>query len=145
MSQLSKSIGVSVVMLTLGTSPLVHGQIRFVTVPTIKLPYPPMQMFQITPGTVTNVPVPAPVPAATQVVPPVRLSADKAELDRRVVVFQKQRAEEGFPSAQYELGVRYLKGDGVEQDAMAARKWLSRAAKQGDAQAQRKLDELDRK
>jgi hypothetical protein len=135
-------------MLSLGTAAFVQAQIRYVTVPTIKLPYPPMQMFQITPGTVaTNAPVPAPAPAATQVqvAAPVRLSADKAELDRRVVVFQKQRAEEGFPSAQYELGVRYLKGDGVEKDAMAARKWLSRAAKQGDAQAQRKLDELDRK
>jgi TPR repeat protein len=69
-------------------------------------------------------------------------SLDKAELEEHVIAFQKQRAEEGFPSAQYELGMRFLNGEGVAKDTQAARKWLSRSAEGGNAQARRKLDEL---
>ena len=68
---------------------------------------------------------------------------DKAELDRRVVAFQKKRALEGSPSAQYELGMRYLKGDGVVKDMVTARKWLADAVRGGSTEASKKLTELD--
>ncbi len=74
---------------------------------------------------------------------PVKPSLDKAELDRRVVTFQTQRAREGSASAQYELGVRYLTGNGVVKDKATARQWLTAAEHAGNAQARKKLEELD--
>jgi hypothetical protein len=61
----------------------------------------------------------------------------------RTVEFQKQHAAQGSESAQYELGLRYLKGDGVEKDEALARKWLTVASKNGYSPATRKLAELD--
>ena len=40
-------------------------------------------------------------------------------------------AENGDAEAQYNLGLAYLYGDGIEEDRMQALKWLDRAAKQG--------------
>jgi TPR repeat protein len=64
-------------------------------------------------------------------------------VERRVVAFQKKCAQEGSPSAQYQLGLRYLKGEGVPKDLAEARKWLSLAAKDGHSYAKRKLEEMD--
>jgi TPR repeat protein len=44
---------------------------------------------------------------------------------------------------QWDLGKRYLTGDGVEPDLETARKWISLAAKQGHKEAQRKLSQLE--
>ena len=75
------------------------------------------------PATTATVPAPAPVPVPVRPQPVVRVQppvdpekakAAKEEALRKTVEFQKKRAEEGSESAQYELGVRYLKGDGVE-------------------------------
>jgi TPR repeat protein len=86
----------------------------------------------------------APLPRVLlQPAPLAKPSLDKAELDRRVVTFQQQRAREGSVSAQYELGRRYLKGDGVAQDRAAARKWLTEAANGGSTEARKQLRELD--
>jgi TPR repeat protein len=60
-----------------------------------------------------------------------------------VLAFQQQRAQESSTSAQYELGMRYLKGDGVEKDTRQARHWLELAAKGGNTEARYKLDHLD--
>ncbi|MHC1763531.1 MAG: hypothetical protein AB9869_04375 [Verrucomicrobiia bacterium] len=75
---------------------------------------------------------------------PAKVRAEKEATTRRVVEFQKKRATEGSASAQYELGTRYLKGDGVEKDEAVARKWLESSAKAGYDPAIKKLQELDR-
>lgn len=56
-------------------------------------------------------------------------------------VFEKEAAT-GDPRAQYNLGVMYLTGHGVERDAKAAMLWHRRAADQGLAVAQHGLGVL---
>lgn len=68
--------------------------------------------------------------------------AQKEAAQRRALESQKKRAEEGSSGAQYDLGMRFLNGDGVEKDSDLARKWLGKSAEQGNPAAQRKLDEL---
>ena len=48
-------------------------------------------------------------------------------------------AEQGSASAQFNLGMMYAKGQGVQQDYQAALKWYRRAAEQGNASAQSNL------
>ena len=45
-------------------------------------------------------------------------------------------AEQGYSSAQYNLGVMYQYGRGVKQDDFEAVKWYRKAADQGNASAQ---------
>jgi hypothetical protein len=54
----------------------------------------------------------------------------------------KPLAEQGHADAQTLLGVMYLKGQGVPQDHKTAVKWLTLAAKQGNAGAQSVLKQL---
>jgi TPR repeat protein len=75
-------------------------------------------------------------------VDPAKAKAAKTEQDRKVLEYQKQRAESGAPSAQYDLGMRYLDGDGVEKDPELGRKWLEAAAKNGNSQAAKKLEQF---
>jgi localization factor PodJL len=51
-------------------------------------------------------------------------------------------AQQGDPSAQYELAVRYADGRGVARDAKAAAQWFEKAAAQGLAPAQYRLGSL---
>ncbi len=51
----------------------------------------------------------------------------------------QQQADNGDAKAQYKLGARYLKGDGVEKDAARAFQWYQRAAEQGYVDAARDL------
>ena len=46
------------------------------------------------------------------------------------------RANPVTPQQQYEEGVRYYFGEGVEKDYTKAFEWFSKAAEQGDADAQ---------
>ena len=48
----------------------------------------------------------------------------------------KAKAETGDREAEYQLGIRYYKGNGVGKDFAEAVKWFRKAAKQGFAQAQ---------
>ena len=48
-------------------------------------------------------------------------------------------AEQGDQKAQFNLGVRYYKGEGVEQNYAEAVKWFRKAAQQGNAKAQYNL------
>ena len=48
-------------------------------------------------------------------------------------------AEQGYASAQFNLGVMYDKGQGVKQDYFEAVKWYRKAAEQGHANAQANL------
>ena len=47
-----------------------------------------------------------------------------------------QAANSGNPKAQNELGMMYIKGDGVAKDAEKAADWFRKAAEQGDAKGQ---------
>ena len=51
----------------------------------------------------------------------------------------KQKAEQGSPDAQYNLGLTYERGEGVSQDQTEAILWFRLAAEQGVAEAQYKL------
>ncbi len=51
----------------------------------------------------------------------------------------KPLAEQGDAAAQFNLGNKYLYGEGVLQDYAEAAKWYRKAAEQGDAEAQTML------
>ena len=51
----------------------------------------------------------------------------------------RRLAEQGDVTAQYNLGVHYSNGDGVQQDDAEAARWYRLAAEQGDADAQYSL------
>jgi len=53
-----------------------------------------------------------------------------------IVKETQQRAEKGDAEAQYNLGVMYARGEGVDQDNAEALNWYNKAAKQGVAEAQ---------
>ena len=74
---------------------------------------------------------------------PGKSEKEKEESLRKTIEYQKQRAEEGSATSQYDLGMRYLKGDGLEKDLKLARTWLSKSAEGGNNQAKEKLLELD--
>jgi uncharacterized membrane protein len=99
------------------------------------------------PPAATRPPAVAPAQPAVTVVPapvdPEKEKAKQAEALKKTIEFQKKRAEEGSPSAQYELGLRYLKGDGLEKDVEAGRKWLEKSAQQDYSLAKKKLEELN--
>jgi len=59
-----------------------------------------------------------------------------------VLQHQKRLAERGYATAQYDLGRRYLRGDGVEKDATVGRQWLQKAAQNGSAEAAQLLQQL---
>ena len=90
--------------------------------------------------------VPSPNNAAVPAPPP-PADAEKAKQEtlRKTIEFQKKRAAEGSPSAQYELGLRYLNGDGLEKDEAAGMKLLEESAKQDYTLAKRRLEELKEK
>jgi len=73
---------------------------------------------------------------------PAKVAAQKSKSERDLIEWQKQRAEAGSDNAQYELGMRYLTGNGVDQDEKIGREWIKKAAKNGNAQASKKLAEL---
>ncbi|MBQ2481415.1 MAG: SEL1-like repeat protein, partial [Treponema sp.] len=50
-----------------------------------------------------------------------------------------KKAEQGYADAQYNLGVMYDCGRGVEQDYEKAFEWYTKAAEQGNAYAQNDL------
>lgn len=58
---------------------------------------------------------------------------------------QMQSAQEGSVTAQYNLGMRYYNGDGVDKDYKSAAMWLDKAANQGDMDAQASLGTMYQK
>ncbi len=56
----------------------------------------------------------------------------------------QQAANNGEARAQYDLAIRYLKGNGVEKDSASAIKWLKKSAGQNFVSAQHKLGILYR-
>jgi TPR repeat protein len=103
-----------------------------------------------TPPPAPAAPTPPPQPQATstnklQAIARPKAKGDKDSADKRLLDFQKQRAMSGQASAQYDLGMRYLNGDGVEENLEEGRKWIEKAAKQEHTMAIKKLEELDKK
>lgn len=94
-------------------------------------------------------PVAAPAPGAVATPAPVAAPAPvrrvDPERDQRILNFQRQNAASGNPSAQYDLGMRYLRGNGVEQDDAQAMEWLKLASQNGDGRAKKELAELQTK
>jgi TPR repeat protein len=64
-----------------------------------------------------------------------------ADSKKKGIFWFQKLASEGFPTAQCILGLKYLWGDGVEEDRNEAMKWLQRAAEQGYEQARLYLDD----
>jgi uncharacterized protein len=54
----------------------------------------------------------------------------QSETDQKLLHWQFQQASNGSPRHQYELGVRYFKGDGVESNSNLSMQWLNHAAAQ---------------
>jgi TPR repeat protein len=60
----------------------------------------------------------------------------------KVMAFRLQSASNGLPTAQYQVGIAYLKGEGVETNKGLGFYWLNKAAAQGNPDAKTKLLEL---
>jgi hypothetical protein len=131
---------VSLTLLLLAAPGLARAQISSVTRRTLQTP-PAITVFVST-NTVA-VAQPRVIVTAPQR-PKEKSEAEKAEEQQRVIAFLKQRAEAGKAAFQYELGLRYPKGDGVERELDLARKWLAAAAKQGHEQAKKRLEGMDK-
>jgi TPR repeat protein len=56
--------------------------------------------------------------------------------DQTALRIFRQLADQGNPEAQWQIGMRYEKGQGVTKDQVAAREWYLKAAVQGYATAQ---------
>lgn len=85
--------------------------------------------------------VSAPQPTVVRTAPVVP-DTKKAEIEEKVIAWQKKQAEAGSQSAQYNLAVRHLSGNGVEKDMDRAIALLEAAATQGHPQASKLLDEV---
>ena len=64
---------------------------------------------------------------------------DDQPLNPSQISFLKERDDQGLAFAQYNLGVRYYKGEGVSQDYQEAARWFRLAADQGQPRAQASL------
>jgi len=62
------------------------------------------------------------------------LKGNKDEI--QTVVWNRIAAEQGYPDAQYNLGVMYENGQGIAKDEAQAVAWYRKAAEQGFAPAQ---------
>ena len=64
------------------------------------------------------------------------------EAETKFFAETKAKAEEGDATGQYNLGLMYAKGEGVEQDFKEAFKWFQKTADQGNAAAQANLGRM---
>lgn len=69
--------------------------------------------------------------------PPVQQLTDeqKRATQSKVIAYQLSQASNGYPSFQYEIGKRFLNGDGVEANRDLALHWLRAACTNGNEQA----------
>lgn len=68
----------------------------------------------------------------------------KSEKNEEAFEYYLKAADQGDALAQYNLGICYDNGYGVEKDLSEAVIWLRKAADQGNAQAQNALRKLSR-
>lgn len=64
---------------------------------------------------------------------------DSEENYTEAIKYFRQAAEMGYPNAQFNLGMCYANGEGVEQDYAQALKWYGKAAEQGFPRAIRQI------
>lgn len=83
------------------------------------------------------------IPPPPPKVDPEKLKAEKERLAQNTLAWQKERAEAGSSAAQFAMGMRYLKGDGVEPDPDKAMEYLKKASTNGESRATKKLQELE--
>ncbi|MDB6131682.1 MAG: hypothetical protein JWM04_2789 [Verrucomicrobiales bacterium] len=67
-----------------------------------------------------------------------------AAKDASLLKFQMEQAEKGLPTFQYEMGLRYLEGRGVERNAERGNEWLKKAVEGGVKEARSKMVDLDK-
>jgi len=60
----------------------------------------------------------------------------------QAICWYRKSADAGFPYAQWWLGVKYYRGEGVEQDIQHALHWFNKAAEQNEAVACKELGRL---
>ena len=63
--------------------------------------------------------------------------------DREAVKWYLRAAEQGYPDAQFNLGMSYEFGEGVDQDVGAAIRWYRKAAEQENERAIARLKALE--
>jgi Sel1 repeat len=66
----------------------------------------------------------------------------KSETKDKTLEWHQDQADKGNAYGQYRMGLRYLKGDGVPSDRAKAIDYLSKAAAQGNEEAQKELRKL---
>ncbi|WP_445678951.1 tetratricopeptide repeat protein [Radicibacter daui] len=69
-------------------------------------------------------------------------SRQAGEHDDRALYWLQQAATNGHSTAQSNLGIRYLIGDGVPKDLNLAARWMEKSANQGDAAGEYNLAHL---
>jgi TPR repeat protein len=62
----------------------------------------------------------------------------------QAVIWWRKAADQGDMDAQYELGVLYQKGEGVPKDLVLAYMWENLAAAQGEEEARKLRNALER-
>ncbi len=68
-----------------------------------------------------------------------KVEAEKKRIQQNVLERQTERAKLGDARALYDIGLRYLKGDGVEADREKALEHFRQSAKGGESLARHKL------
>ncbi len=80
------------------------------------------------------------IPRLTKAKAPTTASGMSAQSSPQAVILGfegiKQRAAQGDPNAQYDLGLHYAIGDQVKEDQTEAMRWFAMAAEQGHVRAQ---------
>jgi len=131
--------GLAMMVLAVGLQAQSARQLTRKVVPPPPAPAPSQPARPATPVQPVAPAAPTSVPAPP---PPADVEKAKQETLKKTIEFQKKRAEEGSAAAQYELGLRYLKGDGLPKDAALGRHWIERSATNGYSLAIQKLEDL---
>lgn len=84
----------------------------------------------------------APAPVVVVPMDPEKAKALREETDKKTFEFQYRRALAGSAGSQYDVGIRFLTGSGVQKNETNAVKWLTASATNGYPLAIKKLEEL---
>ena len=135
-----KTLVLAAMALLLGTS--VHAQYSATTLTRKVVPQQQQPAAPARPQYATPAQQPAAAPRELTPEEAKKAAIQHNKNDLKQFEFYKRRAEEGSDDAQYQLGIRYLTGKGVEKNEKLGREWLAKAAKQSHVQAGKKLAEL---
>jgi hypothetical protein len=88
-------------------------------------------------------PVPVLPVAVSPSLTPEQQAARKAETAAKVLAWHQEQAANGSAYAQYQMGLHYLNGEGVEKNVAIAMEWFLKSARQGNDEAYEKLKNVD--